>query len=152
MAKPNPKLVAQAVNLGLAYGPAAIAAAKKAGWTPENLLHRQIEKTDARMHALEHADHLVDGSVLTVFEGDKRIFVVFTGDKPVATHPQTKTPLPQLIEGYDLAKRVRPGTEEGRAIPVPRLRRRRKGPRRVGETPAPQGIEGGQNPSGTPRA
>lgn len=133
MPKPNSKIVSQAVKLGVTYGPVALAAAKKAGWTPENLLHRQIETTDARMHALEHADHLVDGSVMTVFEGDKRIFVVFTGDKPVASHPQTKTPLTQLIEGYDLAKRVRPGTDEGRTIPVPTLRRR--GPRRVGQTP-----------------
>lgn len=132
--KPKSALMAQAVKLGVTYGPVVYGAVKKTGWSPESLLHRGVESTDARLHALEHADHLIDGSVLTVFEGDKRIFVVFTGDKPVATHPQTRTPLPRLIEGYDLAKRVRPGSSEARTIAVPKALRRR-GAKNAGTVP-----------------
>lgn len=87
----------------------------------------------ARSMAFEHAAHLVDGSVLPVFHGDARVWVVFSGDVPVASHPVVRTPLPLLLEHYDLTKRQRPGQEtpiRGRPVPHPSRRLRLAASRR----------------------
>ncbi len=100
------------VRLGVKYGPIAYA-----GWrsSPRSQLswnRPRSQPDDPKATALEHADHLIDGSVLPVFDGDTRVWVVFSADVPVASHPVVRTPLATLLEHYDLAKRVRPGSGE----------------------------------------
>jgi len=43
---------------------------------------------------------------------------VFNGDEAIASHPTVTTPLAQLIQGYDLSKRIRP-TDDQRPKPGP---------------------------------
>lgn len=69
---------------------------------------RSVGRRTARAYAMEHAAHLVDGSVLPVYEGDHRVWVVFSGDSPVATHPVTTTPVEELLTHADLGRRIRP--------------------------------------------
>jgi hypothetical protein len=53
---------------------------------------------------------------------------VFSGDQPIAAHPATPTPLPELVANSDLGTRLRPQdmpttVERVKALP------RRRGPR-----------------------
>lgn len=126
MPSPKSKAVSNIVKLGVRYGPLAYEAIKQGQGPARELANKQFKRVNHRMHAIEHAHQLVDGSVMTVFDGDEKRFIVFTGDKPVASHPSTTKPLALLIEGYDLDKRIRPGDEADRVLP--RISRRRKRP------------------------
>jgi len=47
--------------------------------------------------------------------------VVFNGDEAIASHPTVTTPLAQLIQGYDLTRRIRPTSDQRlRATPIPK--------------------------------
>ncbi|WP_409484865.1 hypothetical protein [Arsenicicoccus dermatophilus] len=107
-------LASALVALGMKYGPTVYEAVKKGQEPARRVAEREVDRAAMRRRALEHAHHLVDGSVLTVFDGDQRLFVVFNGDRPIASHPSTTKSLEVLIQGYDLDKRVR-------STPRPRL-------------------------------
>ena len=71
-----------------------------------------LDRQRARRRAIEHAATVRDGSFLKTFDpradhGDP-VWVVFSGDEPVAAHPTTATPLSELVARSDLATRVRP--------------------------------------------
>jgi hypothetical protein len=95
--------------LGVKYAPIAYAGLTRGRWPARHVAARQLAARTARAAAMDHAAHVVDGSVLPVFEGDTRVWVVFSADTPVATHPVVRTPLAQLLEHYDLTTRSRPG-------------------------------------------
>ena len=121
MARGKVGAVNNLVKLGVKYGPIVYEAVKHGKEPARELAERQVARSNARRRALEHAHHLVDGSVLTVFDGDQRLFVVFNGDTPVASHPTSKKKtLQALIDGYDLEKRVRPAP---RRRMTPRVKR-----------------------------
>ena len=87
---------------------------------------KQLSKLTARKQALAHAEGLMDGSAMPVWEGDQQVWVVFNGDEPMATHPNTTTPLAQLIQGYDLTKRIRPTIDlRPKVNPLKAIRRKR---------------------------
>src|SRR5665811_123295 len=102
------KSLSNVVKLGVRYGPVAYEAIKHGKEPAKEFAQKQLSKLTARKQALAHAEGLMDGSAMPVLEGDQQVWVVFNGDEPIATHPNTTTPLAQLIQGYDLAKRIRP--------------------------------------------
>lgn len=106
------------VKLGVKYGPVAYAAVKHGKEPAKEFAQKQLIKLTARKQALAHAEGLMDGSAMSVWEGDQQVWVVFNGDEPIASHPVAVTPLAQLIDGYDLEKRIRP-TRDLRPKPNP---------------------------------
>src|SRR5450631_1988005 len=104
------------VKLGVKYGPMAYEAIKHGREPAKEFAHKQMNKLAARRPALAHAAGLMDGSTMPVWEGDLQVWVVFNGDKAIASHPTVTTPLVQLIQGYDLARRIRPTTDQRRKV------------------------------------
>lgn len=99
--------VAAVVRWGVKYAPVAYAGLR-AGRAPVTQPAWRAAPQDPREDAAEHATHLIEGSVLPVFHGDQRVWVVFSGTTPVASHPTVRVPLETLLEHYDLTKRRRP--------------------------------------------
>ena len=118
------KTLKQLVDLGIKYGPIAYQGLRAGADPAQDVARRKMAHRTARSIAVEHAEHLVRGSVLPVFDGDLRVWVVFSGDQPVATHPTVRTPMETLLAHYDLGKRMTP--EQARAARRPGLRRRRR--------------------------
>lgn len=96
------------LGLGVKYGPAAYRLAREGQGPAQHLAQRRLAGRRARRLAFEHAAHLIDGSVLPVFDGDLRVWVVFSGDEIVGSHPVVRTPTEKLLVHYDLSKRQRP--------------------------------------------
>ena len=114
------------VKLGVKYGPVAYEAIKHGKEPAREFAQKQLSKLTARKQALAHAEGLMDGSTMPVWEGDRQVWVVFNGDEPIATHPVVTTPLAQLIQGYDLGKRIRPTIDQRpKANPLKAIRRKR---------------------------
>lgn len=105
------KPVHELLKIGIKYGPLAYQGYRthrgSSALAPRQTA-RQRATENARGMAVEHAAHLKDGSILPVYEGDTRVWVVFSGDQPVATHPVVRTPMEQLLRYSDLDKRQRP--------------------------------------------
>ncbi|MDO5699363.1 MAG: hypothetical protein Q4G51_15480 [Dermatophilus congolensis] len=101
-------LIRQLVRLGITYGPIAYQGLLKNKGAVQELTRRQMHQRNHRAMAFEHAGQLIDGSVLPVFDGDTRVYVVFSGSAPVATHPVVRTPMDRLLAHYDLSRRLRP--------------------------------------------
>lgn len=106
------KALTNVVKLGVKYGPAAYEAIKHGKEPAKEFAQKQLGKLTARKQALAHAEGLMDGSAMPVWEGDQQVWVVFNGDEPIATHPNVTTPLGQLIQGYDLGRRIRPTIDQ----------------------------------------
>jgi hypothetical protein len=106
------KAVTAVVKLGVKYGPVAYEAIKHGKEPAREFAQKQLSKLTARKQALAHAEGLTDGSAMPVWQGDLQVWVVFNGDEPIASHPAVTTPLAQLVQGYDLAKRVRPTIDQ----------------------------------------
>ena len=120
------KALTTVVKLGVKYGPVAYEAIKHGKEPAKEFAQKQLNKLTARKQALAHAEGLMDGSAMPVWEGDQQVWVVFNGDEPMATHPNTTTPLAQLIQGYDLAKRIRPTIDlRPKTNPLKAIRRKR---------------------------
>ena len=120
------KALTSVVKLGVKYGPVAYEAIKHGKEPAKEFAQKQLSKLTARKQALAHAEGLMDGSAMPVWEGDQQVWVVFNGDEPIATHPNVTTPLALLIQGYDLDKRIRPTVDlRPKANPLKAIRRRR---------------------------
>ena len=100
-------LIRQLVRLGITYGPIAYQGLLKNKGAVQEFSRRQMHQRNHRAMAFEHAAQLIDGSVLPVFDGDTRVYVVFSGPTPVATHPVVRTPMDKLLTHYDLSRRLR---------------------------------------------
>jgi hypothetical protein len=96
------------VKLAVKYGPAAYEAIKHGKEPARQFAQKQLTRLAARKQALAHAEGLMDGSTMPVWDGDQQVWVVFNGNEAIASHPTVTTPLAQLIQGYDLAKRIKP--------------------------------------------
>ena len=112
------KALTAVVKLGVKYGPVAYEAIKLGQAPAKEFAQKQLSKLTARKQALAHAEGLLDGSAMPVWDGDLQVWVVFNGDEAIASHPTVTTPLAQLIQGYDLSKRIRP-TNDQRPKPGP---------------------------------
>lgn len=106
------KAVGSIVKWGVKYGPHVVVIAQQAKDPAMAAAQKAIDKQKQRRRALEHAGTLREGSVLKTFDprGDQSepIWVVFTGDDAIASHPSTQTPLAEVLANADLANRVRP--------------------------------------------
>jgi hypothetical protein len=114
------------LKLAVKYGPVAYEAIKHGKEPAKEFAAKQMNKLAARKQALAHAEGLMDGSTMPVWEGDIQVWVVFNGDQAIASHPTVSTPLAQLIQGYDLARRIRPTIDQRRKVnPLKAIRDRR---------------------------
>jgi len=119
------KALTSVVKLGVKYGPVAYAAIKHGKEPAREFAQKQLSRFTARKQALTHAEGLMDGSILPVWEGDLQVWVVFNGDEPIASHPTVTTSLAELVRGYDLGKRIRPTIDlRPKANPLKVIRRK----------------------------
>ncbi len=99
---------AKAAKLAAKYGPHVVAAAKVAGPAVKEAAETQRKRIENRRAAFDKARGLEAGTVLRQRQGDEVVFVVFTGDEPVAVYPEVATPLADLVRSADLSQRVTP--------------------------------------------
>jgi hypothetical protein len=117
MAKGNAGRVAgNAVKLGVKYGPVLYEVARHGREPAKAAATKFLSKKGSRKRALEHAATLVDGSALQVFHAGEPVYVVFSGEEMVASHPSLDVPLQTLVKRADLSKRIKPDdlTRKGR--------------------------------------
>ncbi len=113
-----------AAKYGVKYGPHAVAAWKIAGSHVESAARHKVDDVSARRTAFDHADAVADGAVLRVVEHGRPVYVVLTGDVPVASYPEGERDLAALLATADLGKRVTPEEHRQRRL---RSRARRAG-------------------------
>jgi hypothetical protein len=114
-----------AVRLSVKYGPVAYQAVKHGREPARELAEKVLARSSMRRRALAHAASVVEGSVLRVFHGEEQVWVVFSGDDPVATHPPVDVPLPALLQHADLTQRRRRAADgAGPAARLKAIRRR----------------------------
>lgn len=128
----------KAARYGVRYGPHAVAAWKIAGPKVEAAARAKLDEVGARRTAFDHADSVAEGSVLRVVDAGRAVFVVLSGEEPVAAYPDGGRPLPELVARADLAKRVTPAEHHERQLRQ-RLRRGRRGGGSQGDAP---GLDG----------
>lgn len=132
---------AWAAKLAARYGPHVAAAVKVAGPTVKESVEVQRRRLANRHAAFDKAGTVTDGSVLRQRDGDEVVFVVFSGDQPVAVYPEVAVPIAELVRTADLSQRLTPAefeaakvrTRAGRA--VHRAASRAKPSRRRAEDP-----------------
>ncbi|HET7304142.1 MAG TPA: hypothetical protein VFJ12_06280 [Segeticoccus sp.] len=110
------KALATMVRLSMRYGPVAYEAVKHGKDPARAVAGRTFAKVNARRQALLHAASVLDGSTMRVFRGDDQIWVVFSGQEPIGTHPHVDAPMEQLLQHADLTQRIRPGQQQRRAL------------------------------------
>src|SRR5699024_3515417 len=92
----------------LKYGPWVAEAVRQGREPVQRAATEALDNRANKRIALEHAETLQDGTVMQAFSHGRRLWVVFTGDTPVATYPRSDRPLEQVIENLDLSKRQAP--------------------------------------------
>ena len=103
------KVAGQTAKVAVKYGPQAKIAWDNGGKKGVTAAGKRAISLNARRKALKHAAGLVNGSVLRVAPEGRTIYVVFTGEKPVASYPKQDLPIGALLEHADLTKRILPG-------------------------------------------
>ena len=102
------KLVMTGVKQGVKYSPAIAVAVREARGPVTEFAKGRVESSRQKRLALAKATSLKDGSMLSLVHGEQQVWVVFSGDQPVAQHPDTGVPLDVLVEHVDLSKRRPP--------------------------------------------
>lgn len=125
--------IGPAAKRALKYGPYAQQAWKHAGKPAQEAAQRSVASWAARRTALQHAETLVEGSVLGVVHDGTKVWVVYSGDDVVAAYPSVPVPLPDLVAHADFSRRVTPAearerqrVREVRARAQERVRRLRR--------------------------
>jgi hypothetical protein len=95
-------------KLAVKYGPLVKVAWDQGGKQAASAATKRAMTLNSRRKALAHASGLVDGSILKIAPEGTTMYVVFTGDHPVATYPPQSAPLTILLQHADLSKRIRP--------------------------------------------
>lgn len=126
------KAVNTAVKLGVRYGPLAYEALRRGRRPATEMTRAAYRRGNARRQAMVHAQNVIDGSVMPTFLGDQQVWVVFSKDEPVGSHPTVKVPLAELLTHADLSRRIYPVGPSARHSPNlltgrPVLRRRPRG-------------------------
>jgi len=112
----------KAATYGAKYGPHAVVVWNVAGEHIQAAARAKAAEIAERRKAFAEAAAVVDGSVLRVVDHGTAVFVVFTGEEPVASYPEATKPLDQLIAHADLGNRVTPEQRRERSA-VNRARR-----------------------------
>ena len=122
------KAVGNLVKWGVKYGPHVVVLAQQAKEPAMKAAQTALDRQRARRRAIEHAATVREGSVLKTFDPradhGEPVWVVFSADDPIAAHPTSTTPLPELIANSDLATRVRPADLPSPADRIKQLPRR----------------------------
>jgi hypothetical protein len=95
-----------AAKYGVKYGPHAKVAWEVGGKHLQAAARAKLDELTLRRKAFDEADGTRDGSVLRVVEQGEPVFVVFSGDEPVAAYPRAERPLAEVVRRADLDKRV----------------------------------------------
>lgn len=112
----------KAATYGAKYGPHAVVVWNVAGEHIQAAARAKAAEIAERRKAFQEAESVVDGSVLRVVDHGTTTFVVFAGEEPVASYPESSKPLDQLLGHSDLSKRVTPEQRRERGA-VNRARR-----------------------------
>jgi hypothetical protein len=127
------KAVGNIVKWGVKYGPHVVVLAQQAKDPAMAAAKKAMDRQKARRRAVEHAATVREGSVLKTFDpqrdSDEPVWVVFSGEEPIAAHPASATTLADLVARSDLSMRKRPHempstTERVRQFPRQLPRRR----------------------------
>ena len=120
--------VGKLVKWGVKYGPHVVVLAQQAREPAMKAAQTALDRQRAKRRAVEHAATVRDGTVLKTFDPradhGEPVWVVFSGDDPIAAHPTSTTPIAELIANSDLSTRARPAD-----LPTP-AERLRQVPRR----------------------
>lgn len=93
---------------GVKYAPAIVAVAKEARGPATEYAKAKVESSRQKRLAVAKAVAVVDGTLLQVPHGEVVVWVVFSGDKPVAEYPDVAVPPAELVADADLGKRRPP--------------------------------------------
>ena len=119
------KAAAQGAKIAVKYGPQAKIAWDKGGKHATVAATKRALTLNARRRASAHASGVIDGTFLKIAPAGSTIYVVFSGEQPIAAYPPQQAPYPTLLAHADLSKRERPGEPSTRRT----WRRAAKGPR-----------------------
>jgi hypothetical protein len=92
----------------LKYGPQAQLVWKHAGKPATAAARRAVASAAARRTALRHADTVVQGAILKVFDHGTPLWVVFSGNDVVASYPSSATEPAALVANADESKKMTP--------------------------------------------
>jgi hypothetical protein len=92
----------------LRYGPQAQLVWRYAGRPATAAAQQAFLAAHARRTALKHADTVVQGAIMKVFDAEGAHWVVFSGGTPVASYPSTASALDVLVAHADLSKKMTP--------------------------------------------
>ena len=95
------KAVGNLVKWGVKYGPHVVVLAQQAKEPAMKAAQTALDRQKARRRAIEHAATVREGTVLKTFDPradhSEPVWVVFSGDDPIAAHPTSTTPIAELI-------------------------------------------------------
>ena len=97
-----------AAKYGAKYGPHVKVAWEAGGKHLQAAARAKLDERSLRRKAFDEAGGTKNGSVLRVVANGDPVFVVLSGDEPVASYPQTQRPLADLVAKADLSKRRTP--------------------------------------------
>ena len=101
-------IVGNAVKYGVKYGPHVIVAAKALKEPATAYAQKKLAEQKARKAAFAEAGTLQAGTVLRVFHEGQPVWVVYSGEEPITSHPPVEVTLAKLVERADLSLRVVP--------------------------------------------
>ena len=81
------QVVTQGAKLAVKYGPLVKVAWDKGGKQATTAAAKRALTMNSRRRALAHASGVIDGSMLKIAPEGTTIYVVFTGDQPIAVVP-----------------------------------------------------------------
>ncbi len=102
------KIVGYAVKYGVKYGPHLVVAAKTLREPATAYAQKKLAEQKARKAAFAEAGTLQAGTVLRVFHDGQPVWVVYSGEEPISSHPTVPVTLATLVERADLSLRVVP--------------------------------------------
>ena len=105
------------------YGPQAQLAWKYAGKPATAAAQRAIGVANARRTALRHAETVVQGAIVKVFDQGAVHWVVYSAGAPIACYPPTSRELSELVRDADLNKLMTPEQFRSRQAELSRRRR-----------------------------
>ncbi|HEY8455203.1 MAG TPA: hypothetical protein VIL34_06395 [Actinopolymorphaceae bacterium] len=111
-----------AVAYAVKYGPLVYEAIKHGREPAQRAVQQAWARQRHRRLAFAHAATVVDGSALRIFHEGEQVWVVFSGDEPIASYPSVTTPLSTLLQHVDLSLRTAPpppGTRRLPSLPAP---------------------------------
>ena len=97
-----------AAKYGAKYGPHAKVAWEAGGKHLQAAARAKLDEMSLKRKAFDQASGTTDGSVLRVVRNGQPVFVVFSGDEPVASYPTVEEPLQDVLERADLSQRKSP--------------------------------------------